>query len=89
MDLSGYSGDNLFGSLGIMVQAERYAGTGTLSIDGVYFVPYNGHLQVSNAPVGGILSRTEIQTLPNEDIQGLGVTTGAGRKCVRVSPGSR
>lgn len=78
MDLSGYSSDNLFGSLGIMVQAERYAGTGTLSIDGIYFVPYNGHLQVSNAPVGGILSRTEIQTLPNEEIQGLGVTTGAG-----------
>lgn len=78
MDLGTHSSDNIFGDLAISIFAERYSGSGQLWFDGIYFIPYETHLQASDFIVGTTDALTEIQTLPNDKMEGAAMRTGVG-----------
>ena len=85
MDLSRFDTDTLFGSLTILLEAERFGGSGNLDLDSLWFIPYNNHVIVEDIPIS-IASWTEVQHLPDDRLEAISLSTSGSDSFFESSP---
>lgn len=85
MDLSNWDLDTLFGSLTILLDAERFTGSGNLDLDSLWFIPYNNHLVCEDIPIS-LASWTEVQHLPDDRLEAISLSTSGSDSFFESSP---
>lgn len=85
MDLSRFNLDTLFGSLTILLEAERFGASGNLDLDSLWFIPYDNHIVVEDIPIS-LASWTEVQHLPDDRLEAISLSTSGSDSFFESSP---